>query len=53
MLFCILALLPGFLFKDSLKPFYDAHKLVFWGESVSLWAFGTSWLVKGEFMLKD
>ncbi len=49
---CILGLVPCFV-SNSLKLFYDSHKLVFWGESISLWAFGASWLVKGEFIWKD
>jgi hypothetical protein len=52
MLFCILALVPCFV-SDHLDAWYNSHKLVFWGESVSLVLFGTSWLIKGEFVLKD
>jgi hypothetical protein len=26
---------------------------VFWLESIALWAFGISWIVKGEVILKD
>jgi len=51
-LICILLLFPCFI-VPQLKEFYDAHKLIFWAESVSLWAFGISWLIKGEFILKD
>ncbi len=42
----------------SLKVFHlgvrlaDWH-LTYWCELVALWAFGTSWLVKGEMILKD
>lgn len=49
---CILTLLPGFL-SDSLNTWYNDHKMIFWAETLMLWAFGTSWLVKGEFLLKD
>ena len=34
---------------DILEP----YKPVFWLESVALWAFGVSWLVKGEVLLTD
>ncbi|MCQ6957091.1 hypothetical protein [Mucilaginibacter aquariorum] len=29
------------------------YKPVFWLETIALWAFGISWLTKGEFLLKD
>jgi hypothetical protein len=32
---------------------WSRHKPVFWLEAIALWAFGTSWLVKGEFILED
>jgi hypothetical protein len=35
--------------QAALKPF----KPVFWLEAIALWAFGISWLVKGETILKD
>jgi hypothetical protein len=31
---------------SSLRP-------VFWLETFALWAFGTSWFIKGETLLKD
>lgn len=31
----------------------DTFKLLFWLESIILWAFGIAWLVKGEAFLKD
>jgi hypothetical protein len=52
MLVCILALVPCFV-SDELQAWYNAHKLIFWGESIALILFGTSWLIKGEFVLKD
>jgi len=41
-----------------LKPDYILKKAekyhpVFWLESIALWAFGTSWLIKGGVILKD
>jgi len=29
------------------------YNLLFWGETIALWAFGYSWLVKGELFWKD
>jgi hypothetical protein len=34
------------------RPFLP-HGMVFWLESLAVWAFGWSWLVKGEVILKD
>lgn len=31
----------------------ERYKIVFIFESIALWAFGVSWLVKGEYILKD
>jgi len=31
----------------------SALKPVFWLESIALWAFGISWFVKGETLLRD
>jgi hypothetical protein len=39
-------LLEGTRWLDALKP-------VFWLESLAIWAFGTSWFVKGEGILAD
>jgi hypothetical protein len=35
------------------QPRLAALKPVFWLETIALWAFGTSWFVKGETLLKD
>ena len=32
---------------------YDINNMTFWMESLAVEAFGFSWLVKGEFILKD
>lgn len=52
MVFCVLVLVPCFI-SHSLRDQYDKINLVFWMESVALEAFGFSWIVKGEFLLKD
>jgi hypothetical protein len=31
----------------------DQYSIVFWLETLALWAFGTSWFVKGETVLRD
>ena len=36
-----------------LGPEGSESNVVFWGESIALMAFGVSWLVKGEIILKD
>jgi len=43
----IVKLIPG-VFEAT-----NSFRLFFWLESIVLWAFGTSWLVKGEVILKD
>ncbi|NOZ35038.1 MAG: hypothetical protein GXO80_07050 [Chlorobi bacterium] len=32
---------------------YDRYHPIFWLESIALWAFGISWLIKGEVAVKD
>ncbi|MEO5641965.1 MAG: DUF998 domain-containing protein [Bacteroidia bacterium] len=52
MIACILLLIPYFA-MPSYKPQFNAYKYVFCLETLALWAFGFSWLTKGEFLLKD
>jgi hypothetical protein len=40
-------------FSDESRQQWRQLRLVFWMESIALWAFGISWLVKGETILKD
>jgi hypothetical protein len=35
------------------QDFMDQYCVVFWMESVSVWAFGLSWIIKGEVLLRD
>lgn len=51
MLLCIAALAVYHVAPKS--PSIDALRPVFWLESLSLWAFGVSWGVKGETWLRD
>lgn len=44
----ILLMIPSQMFVAT-----EAIRLFFWLESIVVWAFGVSWLVKGEALLKD
>ena len=53
MVFCVLAIaIYHFVLMDA-YPELKQMKLVFWFEVVALWAFGISWLTKGQLVLKD
>lgn len=39
--------------KKSIGDVLNPYQAEFWFESIALWAFGISWLVKGETILKD
>lgn len=41
------------LLPENSCPGLKKYDPVFWLESVSLFAFGISWLVKGQLILKD
>ena len=41
------------IFSSILGDFYYHLKLTFWFEALALWAFGFSWLTKGEAILSD
>ena len=51
MLVCIA--LIGLCYTVLSTPSFLSAKPVFWLESLALWAFGFSWFVKGEAILKD
>lgn len=53
MLGCVIAIVVYFFLPLDVKSKLEALHYVFWFETIALWAFGTSWLVKGEFLLKD
>jgi uncharacterized membrane protein len=50
MLLALATILVGFISKSE---WFQAHQMTFWMETTALEAFGFSWLVKGEFILKD
>lgn len=50
---CLVLLFIYFLLPDHLTDKLSDYRLIFWLESIALWAFGSSWLVKGEFLLSD
>ena len=51
MLGCVLGIGLYFLVLESERT--EDWNLVFWCETIALMAFGVSWLVKGEIILKD
>lgn len=53
MLMCIGLLILFFALPNSISNSLLALKPVFWLETIAIMAFGVSWLVKGEFLLKD
>jgi len=48
---CIL--LIGVVSLPTVKPNVDRFMPIFWFEALAVVAFGASWLVKGETILKD
>lgn len=53
MIFCILLIAAYKIFLEARYPFLVNYYPVFWLETIALWAFGISWLTKGEAILKD
>lgn len=52
MLFCISTIAISFVIP-ALKNALEPYQYIFWLETISLFAFGISWLTKGEIILKD
>ncbi len=52
-LICILGIALYILILRDRYPSLYAFTPIFWLESIALWAFGISWLTKGEMILKD
>lgn len=52
MLLAMLVIFAGYI-KIIPPDFYDRNHLTFWMESLAVWSFGVSWLVKGEMIMKD
>ncbi|WP_235299357.1 hypothetical protein [Portibacter marinus] len=50
-LFCVVA--SGVIFFVFNEWIESATKPIFWLESIALWAFGTSWLIKGDTIFSD
>lgn len=48
-----LLLLIVYVFFKCRFPILHKYHFIFWLETIALFAFGTSWLVKGQFILKD
>ena len=53
MLLCIVLIGVYLIFLEDKLPALQNHDPVFWLETIALWAFGISWLVKGELLLAD
>ena len=49
---CIVLLVPYFV-SSSIKKILLPYHIVFWMETIAVFAFGFSWLVKGETLWKD
>ena len=53
---CILALIAQFFAQrllDGERDFISKYSVVFWIESIAVWAFGVAWIVKGKILLSD
>jgi membrane protease YdiL (CAAX protease family) len=53
MVAALLVIFIGGFLQAIPEDVYDKNKLTFWMEAVAVEAFGFSWLVKGEMILKD
>lgn len=53
MLACIGLIALYFFYLEDKYPNLKNYDPVFWLETIALWAFATSWLVKGELILQD
>jgi hypothetical protein len=52
MIACIIEIVLYFAFFDD-NPDLQKLDLVFWLETIALWAFGTAWLTKGQVIYRD
>ncbi len=52
-LFCIILIGVYFLLPDRIIAGFEGIHPVFWLEAIALWAFGFSWLTKGEVLWSD
>jgi hypothetical protein len=53
MVICILTIAFYYAWPQQAFPSLTKYSPVFWLETLTLWAFGISWLVKGELFWKD
>ncbi len=53
MFVCIVLIAVYVLFKNTLGEIFKPYKPIFWLEAIAILAFGISWLIKGETLLKD
>ncbi len=50
---CILLIVIYSLLPNEVASQVEAYDPVFWLEAIAIVAFGISWLIKGETLLKD
>lgn len=53
MLICMVFMALYIKYFRNEFPHWEQHHPLFWLESIALWAFGISWIVKGEWLLVD
>ena len=53
MILCIVLIVIYYLLPDEVASPIEVHNPVFWLEAIAVVAFGISWLIKGETILKD
>ncbi|HHF52676.1 MAG TPA: DUF998 domain-containing protein [Candidatus Aminicenantes bacterium] len=53
MFVCVLLIALYVLFANMLEELFKPYKPIFWLEAIAILAFGISWLIKGETLLKD
>jgi hypothetical protein len=53
MLACLILILFYYVYLEDRYPVLQVLDPIFWLETIALWLFGFSWLIKGETMLTD
>jgi hypothetical protein len=53
MIACVLLIASYFFVLEDKMPELATYKPIFWIETIALWAFGISWLTKGQLVCKD
>lgn len=53
MLLCVICIAAYLFLIEEKHPEFKSYHIVFWFETIALWSFGVSWIIKGELLLKD